>query len=346
MTALVKTAPGPGNVELRDVAEPECGPEGVKIEVRFGGICGTDIHVYHERFRNYPPVILGHEFSGVVSETGELVRSVQPGDRVTVLPSSAVVCGRCEYCRQGMYMFCGARRGMGHGVNGCFTKYVAVRDDQVYKLPDSVSLEEGALAEPFASAMQPVEEIASVRTGDVVLLSGPGPIGLLCLALLAAKSAKVIVAGTADDSMRLELARKMGADVTVDVTREDLAAVVERETGGRGVDIAVEAAGAEASVHACLHNVRKLGQYVQVGIAGREIRMPIDVILFKQIRMLGSVGHSLSTWRRVMAVLEQRKLDIKPVISHVLPLSRWREGFDLCESKQGVKVLLHYDGKD
>jgi L-iditol 2-dehydrogenase len=216
----------------------------------------------------------------------------------------------------------------------------------VYKLPDSVSLEEGALAEPFASAMQPVEEIARVRTGDVVLLSGPGPIGLLCLALLAAKSTKIIVAGTADDAMRLELARKMGADVTVDVSREDLAAVVERETGGRGVDIAVEAAGAEASVNACLQNVRRLGQYVQVGIAGREIRVPFDVILFKQIQVLGSVGHSLSTWRRVMAVLEQRKLDIKPVISHILPLSRWREGFDLCENKQGVKVLLHYDGKD
>lgn len=345
MTALVKTKPGLGNVELIEIPEPgRCGPRSVKLEVRFAGICGTDVHVYYDRFRSYPPVILGHEFSGIVIETGEEVKSVSAGDRVTVLGSSAVVCGACEYCVSGYYMFCSVRRGMGHGVNGSFTKYVAVREDQVYRLPETVSLEIGALCEPFASAVQPVEELASVHVGDTVLLSGPGPIGLFCLMLLLSHRARVIVAGTDQDAMRLGLAAELGADAVVDVTREDPDAVVDRVTHGRGVDLAFECAGSAASSHACLRALRSLGQYIQVGINGKDVTFPIDTVLFKQLRVLGSLGHSLSTWRRVMAILEQRKLNLEPLISHILPLSRWRDGFDLCENKQGVKVLLQYDG--
>jgi L-iditol 2-dehydrogenase len=343
MMAVVKTAPGVGNVTYMEVPEPEVKPNGVKIEVRYSGICGTDIHVYHDTFRNYPPVILGHEFSGVVVETGAQVERVKPGDRVTVLPSSAVVCGVCDYCRRGYYMFCSVRRGMGHGVNGSFTRYAVVRDDQAYKLPDDVSFEEGAVAEPFASAAQAIEDLTDFHVGDTVLLSGPGPIGLFCLSLLVAHNCKVIVAG-ADDCARLEIARSMGADVVVDVTQEDLAEVVRRETDGRGADAVVEASGSADSVLACLAAVRPLGRFVQVGIVGSSVTLPYDQFLFKQIRFFGSVGHSLKTWSRVMHILEQRKLDVARVISHKLPISRWREAFDLCESKRGVKVLLHYDG--
>lgn len=343
MMAVVKTAPGVGNVTCMEVPEPECKPDGVKIEVRYSGICGTDIHVYHDTFRNYPPVILGHEFSGVVVETGALVKRVKPGDRVTVLPSSAVVCGVCDYCTRGYYMFCGIRRGMGHGVNGSFTRYAAVREDQVYKLPESVSFEEGAVAEPFASAVQAIEDLTDFHVGDTVLLSGPGPIGLFCLSLLLAHHCKVIVAG-ADDCPRLEIARSMGADAVVDVATEDLAEAVRRETGGRGVDAVVEASGSADSVLACLAAVRPTGKFVQVGIVGSPVTLPYDQFLFKQVSLFGSVGHSLKTWARVMRILEQRKLDVARVLSHKLPISRWRQAFDLCENRQGVKVLLHYDG--
>ncbi len=342
MTAVVKTRPGVGHVQLQSVPEPQCGPGQVKIEVAYSGICGTDLHVYHDRFPNYPPVILGHEFSGIVAEIGPGVDSVRPGDRVTVLPASAVICGRCEYCRQGFYMFCPKRRGMGHGVNGSFTRYVVVREDQVYALPEGVSLEEGALAEPFASAVQAIEEMGEFRNGDVVLISGPGPIGLLCLLLLKSR-AKVIVAGAASDSARLALAARLGADITVNVAEEDLLAVVDRQTHGRGVDVAVECAGTAESVRNCLRAAGKLGAYIQLGIAGTELTVPFDLVLYKQLRVWGSVGYSVRTWRRVMEILRQRKLNLTPLISHKLPLSRWREGFELCETKQGVKVLLYYD---
>jgi L-iditol 2-dehydrogenase len=343
MRALVKCRSGPGNVALQDVPEPLCTPGRVKIRVHFSGICGTDLHVYHDRFRNYPPVILGHEFSGVVEEVGAGVSRVQAGDRVTVLPASAVVCGKCVYCRQGYVMFCPERRGMGHGVDGSFAKYAMVREEQVYRVPASVSLEEAAVCEPFACAVQAIGELAPVSAGDTVLVSGPGPIGLCCALMLVASKCKVIVAGACGDENRLALARSIGAAVALDATRDDLAAVIALETNGRGVDIAVEASGSADSIRACLHAVRPLGCYVQIGIAGTDVTVPFDLTLFKQLRLFGSVGYSLSSWERLLRILDQRQIDLKPLISHTLPLSRWREAFDLCEQKKGVKVLLYYD---
>ncbi|WP_248930236.1 zinc-dependent alcohol dehydrogenase [Paenibacillus hamazuiensis] len=344
MKALVKTHPGPGNVELIDIPEPKIRPDvGVKIEVKYTGICGTDLHVYHDTFKNYPPVTLGHEFSGVVVEVGSAVQRVKPGDRVAVNPSTAVVCGSCEYCLQGYYMFCPIRRGMGHGVNGAFTKYVAVREDQVYPLPDHVSLEEAALAEPLACAVQAIEELTDLHAGDVVLLSGPGPIGMLCLQLLTAKGCRVIVAGTGQDRMRLRLALRLGASLAVDVTAEDLQAIVLRETGGLGVDAAVECAGAGASVVACLEAVRRLGKHIQVGIIGKDVTLPFDTVLYKQLQVVGTLAHSQKTWARVIKLLHQRKLALTETVTHRLPLSRWKEAFELCERKQGLKVFLSYD---
>jgi L-iditol 2-dehydrogenase len=343
MKAVVKTRSGAGNVDLIDVPEPACQAQGVKIEVAFTGICGTDIHVLHDRFPNYPPVILGHEFSGTVHETGQGVKTVRAGDRVVVLPSSAVVCGSCEYCRQGYYMFCPIRRGMGHGVNGAFTKFVIVREDQCYKLPEAITLEEAAVTEPFAAALQAVGELAPAGPGEWALLSGPGPIGLLCLMVLCLQGCKVIVAGRSSDSQRLALASELGATVTVDCDCESVLEVVKGKTNGRGVDLVVEAAGAAGSVASCLQAVRPMGRYVQIGIAGKEISANFDTILFKQLRVFGSVGHSVRTWQSAMRLLEHRQVDLTRVITHKLPLSEWRTGFDLCERGDALKVLLYYD---
>jgi len=159
MLALVKYQKGEGNVELRQVEEPRCGPGQVKLEIAACGVCGTDLHVLHDTFRNFPPVILGHEFAGAVVETGPGVSRVNLGDQVTVLPASAVHCGECSYCRMGSFIFCPSRRGMGHGVNGAFTRYVVIRQDQCYRIPDGWTMEEAALCEPFAATVQAVTEL-------------------------------------------------------------------------------------------------------------------------------------------------------------------------------------------
>jgi L-iditol 2-dehydrogenase len=149
MKALVKYAGGEGNVDIREVEEPRCGDNQVKLEVAFCGICGTDLHVLHDTFRNYPPVILGHEFAGTVVEVGKNVTNATIGERVTGLGATAVTCGHCSYCRSGYFIFCSNRRGMGHGVNGAFTRYVLLRPDQLYRIPENFSLEEASMSEPW-----------------------------------------------------------------------------------------------------------------------------------------------------------------------------------------------------
>jgi L-iditol 2-dehydrogenase len=340
MKALVKFAPGEGNVGLRDVAEPVCGDGQVVIEVAACGICGTDLHVYHDRFRNYPPVILGHEFAGTVVEVGRDVTDVSPGERVTVLPASAVTCGTCSYCRQGQFMFCPQRRGMGHGINGAFTRFAVVRRDQVYRLPEHVGLDVAAMCEPFAAAVHAVVEKSRIGCGDVVLLSGPGPIGLLCLKVLAAQGHRVIVAGAGEDAIRLETARTFGAQAVVDVTRQDLSAVARDLTDGRGADVAIECAGVAASVRGCLDALRPCGQLTQVGHFGSSVELNYDHVAFKELEIRGSVGYTAATWDRVMRILAAGTIDLSDMISHRLPLDQWQDGFNLCERKEGLKVLL------
>src|ERR1700722_1017817 len=220
MKALVKFAKGPGNVELRDIEEPPCGPNQVKLEVAWCGVCGTDLHVVHDTFRNFPPVVLGHEIAASIVETGKNVSGLRTGDRYCILGATAVTCGRCVYCR-----------------HGAFTRFVVVRPDQLFPLSEAFPMEEGAVCEPFAAAVHAVCDLTPLRLGDVVLISGPGPMGLLCLKLLVAAGFKTIVAGTDADGVRIALAKQMGADSVINVTREDFQARIKDETEGLGVDV-------------------------------------------------------------------------------------------------------------
>ncbi|MUG70085.1 alcohol dehydrogenase catalytic domain-containing protein [Paenibacillus validus] len=132
-------------------------------------MCGTDLHIYHDTYKSYPPVSIGHEFSGIVVEAGEKVKHIRKGDRVTVLPSTAITCVICAYCTTGNYILCNDRRSLGSGIDGGFTKYVMAREDMIYKIPDHVTLEEAALTEPLACAVQAMEELTAIHAGDTVL---------------------------------------------------------------------------------------------------------------------------------------------------------------------------------
>jgi len=209
------------------------------------------------RFRNYPPVILGHEFAGTVVEVGKNVTNATIGERVTGLGATAVTCGHCSYCRSGYFIFCSNRRGMGHGVNGAFTRYVLLRPDQLYRIPANFSLEEASMSEPFAAVVQAVTEISQVRIGDTALVSGPGPIGLLCLKLLVAEGVRVIVAGTPGDKDRMAAAQRIGAAAVINIGDQDLGEAIREYTDGEGVDVAFECAGHPSSVRGCLESLRR-----------------------------------------------------------------------------------------
>jgi L-iditol 2-dehydrogenase len=196
------------------------------------------------------------------------------------------------------------------------------------------------LVGPFAAVVHAVCEVAGPRLGDVVLVSGPGPIGLMAVKLLAVQGIQTIVAGAPTDRLRLEAARRFGAAVTVDVGREDLATVVREQTDGFGVDLALECAGAAASAANALAAVRPLGRYVQVGHFGSEVTLPFDRVAFRQLHVAGSVGYTANTWGRALSLLGSGAVSLSDLITHRLPLADWRAGFDLCQHKDALKVLL------
>jgi L-iditol 2-dehydrogenase len=341
MKALVKYASGEGNVDLLEVDEPRCGEDQVKLEIAYCGICGTDLHVLHDTFRNYPPVILGHEFSGTVVEVGRKVTNATVGERVAGLGATAVTCGQCEYCRSGYFIFCASRRGMGHGVDGAFTRYVVMRPDQLYRIPENFSLDEAALSEPFAAVVQAVTEIAKVRIGETALVSGPGPMGLLCLKLLVAEGIRTIVAGAGADQERLSAALRIGAAAVINVGQQNLHEAIREHTGGVGVDVAFECAGHPNSVRGCLESLRPMGRYTQVAICGQDIQFPIDLIFYKQLTMSGSVCYTARTWERMMKIYAEGRVRLNDLISTKLPLSEWQTAFRLCDERKVIKVLMY-----
>lgn len=341
MKALVKHARGPGNVDILEVPEPPCPEDRVRVQIGFCGVCGTDIHVLHDTFRNYPPVILGHEFSGTVVEIGRHVRGVCVGERIAGLGATAVACGRCQYCLSGNFMFCLNRRGMGHGVDGALTRYVILRPDQLYRVPDHLSMEEAAMSEPLAAAVHAVIELTHTRLGDVVLISGPGPIGLLCLKLLAAEGIKTIVVGVDGDELRLDAARRIGAAEVINLKERSLSDVIHEHTDGRGFDVAFECAGHPNSVSGCIEALRPLGKYTQVGICGREVQFPIDQLFYKQLTLQGSICYTAKTWDLMTSILAQGRIRLNDLVSTTLPISEWRKAFDLCMERHALKVLMY-----
>ncbi len=339
MKAVMKTRPGPGNVELRDVPEPQPGPGQVRIEVAAAGICGTDIHILREEFPSRPPVILGHEFSGRIERLGDGVDGLAPGDPVVAMPA-AIRCGRCRYCLSGDILMCERRRSIGHGVNGAFARFIVVPAEMVHRVPRGLDLQHAALAEPVAVAVHAVSERARVAAGDAVLVSGVGPIGLLVLQVVRAQGGRVLAAGTARDGRRLDLARRLGAELTVNVEAQDLVAAAREWSGGGGVDLAFECAGAPASLDACLDALRRIGTLVQVGLMGRRIECDYEQVAMHELLVAGTYGSSLLSWPRALALLDQGLVRADPMISDVLPITAWEEGFRKTAAQESIKVLL------
>ena len=234
MKGVVKYARGEGFVELRDFEERPLATNQVKIEVKASGICGSDLHLYHDTI-NYnirTPVVLGHEFSGIVVEKGSQVEDgVEIGDRVTAEPT-IFNCGRCRYCLSEYYNLCEERQVMGYWHHGSFAPYCNARF--VHKLPENVSFESGALTELLACCVHSVTEQAGVAAGDFVAITGPGPVGLFAALVALAEGGTVILCGTSRDRERLSLAEALGVHYSIDVEQHDAVERVRELTGGYG----------------------------------------------------------------------------------------------------------------
>lgn len=339
MKGLMKTQLGAGNVEIREIPEPRPAPGEVTIEVRAAGVCGTDIHIWKDEYRSVPPMVMGHEGSGVIAALGEDVEGFAAGDRVTS-ETFAEFCGSCFFCKQGKPNLCPERKSIGTHLNGFFTKYLTIRASAVHRLPENVSFWAGALSEPLACCVHGILERTPVTAGDWVLISGPGAIGLLCLQLAKADGGKAMVLGTDKDEERLALARRLGADEVINVQRQDPHPLVQERTEGLGADLAIECAGVAASFNQCLKLVRKGGRISQAGLFGKAVEADVELIAMKELEIFGFFSHVPSAWDRGLKLMAEGKMLTEPLVSHRLPLTEWRKGFDLMEKGEGLKVLL------
>jgi L-iditol 2-dehydrogenase len=341
MKALVKYAKGNGNLEIRDVPIPEPGPGQVKIEVKVAGICGSDLHIYHDDIAIpvNPPVVLGHEFSGVVAAVGEGVTTCKPGDRV-VSETAYSYCTECALCKSGFYNLCNQRKTLGYWYNGVFAKYTLVPQERIHILPEEIDFVAGAMLEPLACVTHAFFDLANVESTDVVLVSGPGPIGIMTALVAKSQGAYVILSGTTIDKDRLKLAKSLGVDYTVNIEKQDLSSLVDEVTAGVGVDAVFECSGSDAATNAGLRLCKKRGYFVQVGLGGKPIMFDIESVCFREIQLSGSLGSRFASWDKAIKLAASGKVNLLPLASHTMPITEWQGAFELFEKKLCNKVIL------
>jgi L-iditol 2-dehydrogenase len=339
MQAVVKTARGEGHVALQEMPAPQPSPGQVLLTVRAAGICGTDLHIFHDEYPTQPPVVLGHELAGEIAAVGEDVSTVAVGDRVTT-ETYFHLCGTCRFCRGGQPNLCPERRSIGSGVNGGFAPYVVVPERNIHALPAGLSFQEAALTEPLACVVHGALELPKVTAGDVAVITGPGSIGLLTLQAVRAAGATAIMLGTAADRRRLELAHELGAVRVIDISEEDAAPIVRDLTGGWGADIVLECSGAGPAALGLLAHARRGGQYAQIGLFGKPVAWDLDQVCMKELRVTGSNASVPSAWRTALRLLADGSVRTAPLISDVYPLAGWEDAFHRFEGREGVKLLL------
>lgn len=339
MKALVKKERGFENVQLLEIPEPAIKDNEIKVKIHAAGICGTDLHIIADEYPANYPVVMGHEYSGTVTEVGSNVDGFQIGDRVVSL-TAVETCGRCTYCYEGLLMLCEKRKSIGSGVNGAFTEYLKVPAHLAFKIPDNVSMEEAVLSEPLACMVRCVIERGSVKAGDDVLISGPGAIGLLTMQLAIASGGKATVLGTSGDLERLKLASELGASDIIIVDQENTVERMQEITKSKGFDVAFECAGAEPSANNCLTLLKKTGLFVQVGLYASSINFDMNLALTKEINITNGYASERTSWVTALKLLEQKKVQTLPLISTVLPLEDWKQGVNMSLNKTAFKVLL------
>ncbi len=342
MKAVVKTERKRG-AEFLDVPEPQIGKTDVLVKVKAAAICGTDLHIYQwnkwaEENIN-PPQTMGHEFAGEVVSVGKEVQRVKVGDYVS--SETHISCGHCYQCLTGHPEVCENLKILGVSRDGAFAEYIAIPEKIAWKNPNNLPLEFAAIQEPLGNAVDTV--LAEDVAGKTVAITGVGPIGLLAVGVARVSGAtKIIVSDLSD--YHLEIAKKMGADVTVKAQEEDFKRVVMNETEGRGVDVGLEMSGSEHALNDLLSIMTPAGRVSLLGLYGKDnVSIPLnDNVIFKKLRIYGITGRRIfQTWVIVSRLLSSGRLDVSPVITHKFPLKDFEKGMSLMEKGMSGKVILY-----
>ena len=339
MKALVKQELGFGNLELQHVEEPAAASDHVKILVKYSGICGSDIHTYEGHYKVAAPVTLGHEFAGEVVEIGENVHDIQVGDRVTS-ETTFYICGECRYCRTKDYNLCSSRKGLGTQKNGAFGKYVIARSESVHKLPENVDYAAAAFTEPLACCYHGVEK-SSIKKGDVVVVLGPGPIGLLTAQIAKDHGAEVMITGLSKDKTRLDKADELGIDHVVNIEDQDIKELVNKLSDGYGADIVYECSGAVPALKMGLDLLAKKGEYVQIGIFPEpDVVTDFEKIIQKELNVSGSRSQKSSDWEPSLQLMNEGRIDTAALVTHEYTIEEWEKAYEAIKEGDAIKVLL------
>jgi len=327
----------------QDVPEPEFGSKDLLVRVKACGICGSDVHgMDGSSGRRNPPLIMGHEASGVVEEVGNAVTKFIKGDRVTFDSTEFQLDD--WYTLNGKYNLSDNRKVLGvspkeYKRNGAFAEYVVVPEHIAYRLPDAVSFEQAAMVEPIAVSTHAVN-LTPIRMRDTVLVVGAGMIGLFLIQVLRLSNAGLIIAIDLDEG-KLELAKKFGADIALKPDDADLTKKILDNTNGRGVDVAFEAVGINPTVKTAIENVRKGGIVTLVGNLAPTVDLPLQSVVTREIRLQGSCGIS-GEYPQVLEMIEKGLVDVETLLSATAPLSEGANWFKRLYSKEpGLnKVIL------
>ncbi len=343
MKALVKYAKGEGNVEVRDVPRPElCGDNWVIVKVAACGICGTDIHVWQEKFQNWPPVILGHEFSGEIVEAGSGVTRFKVGDRVVAEPNTGG-CGMCSYCRTGNMHLCPQKLTMGWRINGAMTELTALPELVLHRIPDNVGYTLAALCEPLAVAVYAVAERGGIDINDVVLVQGCGPIGILSAYMAKMLGAKtVIITGVnASEPKRLPAALAVGADIAVNVQKDSLDKVINELAPG-GVDVLIESSGVAPVIESSVKYLKKMGRLIALGIPPGSVCFSWDQAALKNIDVRFNMSSSYSAWDKALDRLSKDGDMLSKIITDGGGIDNWEQCFNDLLSEKDIKTVFTF----
>jgi L-iditol 2-dehydrogenase len=334
--AVVNFAPQKHSVELREIPKATIRDDEVLLEVMAVGVCGSDLHMWTAQQSwtvNYP-VVLGHEFCGVIRQVGRGVTGWAEGDRV-VSETAAVVDPQSPFTRQGLYNLDPNRRGYGAMVDGAMRRFVPVPARILHRMPDGMAFEQAALTEPCCVAYNAVVNNARIKPGDRVVVLGPGPIGVLCAAIARLCGATVAIVGLENDRARLEVARQYGCEPLVEGVRD-----WARSGDGFGVEGVVDATGVSAALATALDLVRPAGWISKVGWGPQPLGFSLDPLVQKNVTLQGSFSHNWPIWERVIQLIASGTLDVRPITGGVWPLVEWHAAFEKMHSGSIVKAVL------
>ncbi|HEX9115050.1 MAG TPA: alcohol dehydrogenase catalytic domain-containing protein [Anaerolineae bacterium] len=329
-------------VGVEEMPMPTVGPTDVLVKVAACGICGTDVEAYlgHQP-RGWTityPFRMGHELAGTVVEAGSQVPNVKTGDRVVC--DGRLPCGYCHYCRRGMFSAC---QHAGY-FSGGLAQYSRYPYQNLVRVPDNVSLEDAAMAEPLACVVNGQSKI-DVPFGGVAVVIGDGAIGLMHMQMLKHRGAYTILGGITPH--RLEMARQLGADVVVDVAHEDLAAAVQAASEGRGADVAINAVGKAAVIKQAIDLAARRGQVLFFAATMQaSVELDLDLVHYKELALLGTYDSTIAQFEDALNLISKNIVQVAPLISHRLPLADAQRGYEIARNQEGIKVMIIHEGEE